>query len=161
MLVFIRHAESTMNVLEKCIDDRGAPLTENGKKQARLFFQKRDFLKDFVFNNTVICSPAARCIETAEILGLKNYKISETLLEESKYEWLKHGEKETFLEYNWDVYKSRLQDFSERNASIVAHGGVINFLIFKYLGVQNYPGYEFLIQNCTATVIEKKSIQFI
>ena len=74
MLVFIRHGESIMNLPGEYVEDTRAPLTETGKNQAKSFFQKRPFLKDFILSHAVTCSTATRCIETAEFLGLKNFR---------------------------------------------------------------------------------------
>ncbi len=181
MLIFlVRHAESTWNDNKKIQGQKDPPLSEYGKREAKLVAKR---FKELTFGE-VYSSPLKRALDTARaIVGKKaDIRIDEGLLEIGLGKWEGRTLAQIRKQYGekfdrWAVRPDRIpipggEDFRafvrrvkktmrgiergspDGNVLVVSHGGVISAYVTVVLNVKAADIWCVTVKNASVTIVE-------
>ena len=171
-VLLIRHGETEWSLSGQHTGTTDIPLTENGRKVARLL---QPILAKHVFA-LVLTSPLRRARETCELAGLGdraeidpdlmewNYGEYEGLtpqqIHAKRPEWMiftdgcPGGESPDQVEARIDRVISRIREVAaEGNVAVFAHGHLIRAFAARWLGLRAADGRFFLLDPATVNVL--------
>ena len=178
-VTFLRHGESVGNVENRHQGHADFPLTEKGRAQAHTLAER--WQAEGVIFDQVISSPLLRARQTAEIVctalgvplefdadlmevnngllaGLNNEEAADVLMSPESMTAYTHFGKTG--ESRWELYLragkviQKLVDAPPGKTLVVAHGGILNTIMYAILGIPIQPGYtgaRFMFHNTTFT----------
>ena len=178
-ITFLRHGESVGNLENRFQGHADFPLTEQGRFQAESL--ARRWKTEGLTFDRVISSPLLRARETAEIvcsalntplefdqdwMEINNGMLAGMTHEEGR----EHIPEPDFFtpytrwgvngESRWEVYLragrniQKLMDHPARRTLVVAHGGILNMVLYAILGIPpqaDFTGPRFMFHNTTFT----------
>ena len=175
-LVLIRHGETDWNVEGRMQGQKNQPLNARGRQQVELTGQ---YVRDHFKPEVVWSSDLARCVSTAEPLGIEFQKSE--LLREINYgtlegkTWAETSEEEQAesAEFGSDPYHrmaggesradlvdraARFVDHSEimkldGDVVIVGHGASLSGMLTHLLGLPPEAAYKFQLENASVTTL--------
>jgi alpha-ribazole phosphatase len=178
-LILVRHGDTGERFHHRYIGSTDIPLSIPGRQQ--VFTLKKLFNPDIPAIR--LCSPLARCRETAEILleGVRGgYRIDPDLREIDFGEWenltfndiyakapkdverwasfdpdfaFPQGESIRDFQARLNRFVARLADAEADSALVITHGGVIRFLICQLLQLEPWQYILFEVKAASVTVI--------
>jgi broad specificity phosphatase PhoE len=171
-VLLIRHGETEWSLSRQHTGTTDIPLTENGRKVARLL---QPILAKQVFA-LVLTSPLRRARETCELAGLGDRAHSDPDLMEWNYgeyegltpaqihakrpEWMLFtdgcpgGESPDQVEVRIDRVIARIRTVAaEGNVALFAHGHLIRAFAARWLGLRAADGRFFLLDPATINVL--------
>lgn len=160
LICFVRHGETSWNVLKKIQGRTDIPLNEVGIKQA---IDCKEYLSKLNWN-VIVSSPLKRAIQTAEIINEslnlpliimeqfieRNYGTVEGLtLEERKslksdFHCPKQESREELIQRVLAGMNALHNQYKNQRIIVVAHGGVINSLLSYFSNGEIGSGKTFL-----------------
>jgi len=178
-VTFLRHGESVGNVENRHQGHADFPLTEKGRAQAHTLAER--WQAEGVIFDQVFSSPLLRARQTAEIVctalgvplefdadlmevnngllaGLNNEEAADVLMSPESMTAYTHFGKTG--ESRWELYLragkviQKLVDAPPGKTLVVAHGGILNTIMYAILGIPIQPGYtgaRFMFHNTTFT----------